>query len=395
MMRIIICDIYVKLVGHNLGHIQNILRFLEQNPTETEYVFLLNPEAKAIPSIRTSAKNVQITFFTDEEFAPHLSGMSLIKSTHFLWKTIMKYVSDWKADRLILMMVDMFQHTIGSSRPPCEITGIMFNPYPRVIPAEGTFRSKQQTAVTKARKMFTSWWMLRNKKLKKVFIFNDRQTVKTMNETLGTKIFTYLPDPVYDYPSRAGLDIRAQYGIDADKKILLAFGMIDSKKNVVNLLKGLQELSAEEATRSCLLVVGKIRDEYQAPLAEALAEAKQLRPELQVVLESRFVDDDEMESFVGQSDVISLAYINFYSSSGVIGLASRHNKPIIATKYGVVGDHTREYQLGLTVDGHKPEEIKEAFQYFLHTQKIEYPLKAKQFVEDHTSEAFIRTLLEL
>lgn len=394
-MRIIICDIYVKLVGHNLGHIQNILRFLEQNPSETEYVFLLNPEAKAIPSITTSAKNVQITFFTDEEFAPHNSGMSLIKSTQLLWKSIMKYVIDWKADKLILMMVDMFQHTIGSSRSSCEITGIMFNPYPRVIPAQGTLRAKQQTAVTKARKIFTSWWMLRNKHLKKVFIFNDRQTVKTMNETLGTKIFTYLPDPVYDYPSRAGLIIREKYGIDANRKILLAFGMIDSKKNVVNLLKGLQELSAGEASRSCLLVVGKIRAEYQTPLTEAIAEAKKLRPELQVVLESRFVDDDEMESFIGQSDVISLIYVNFYSSSGVIGLAARHNKPIIATKYGVVGDQTREYQLGLTVDGHKPEEIKEAFQYFLNNSTVEYPLRAKQFGEDHTAEAFIRTLLEL
>ena len=394
-MRVIICDIYVKLVGHNLGHIQNILRFLEQNPSETEYVFLLNPEAKTIPSIRTSAKNVQITFFTDEEFAPHTSGISLIKSTQFLWKTITKYINDWKADKLILMMVDMFQHTIGSSRTPCQITGIMFNPYPRVIPAADTLRAKQQTAITKARKIFTSWWMIRNKQLKKVFIFNDRQTVKNMNETLGTKVFTYLPDPVYDYPSRADLVIREKYKITANRKILLAFGMIDSKKNVVNLLRGLQELTAEEAAKACLLVVGKIRAEYEEPLAEAIAEAKKLRPELQVELESRFVDDDEMESFVGQSDVISLAYVNFYSSSGVIGLASRHNKPIIATKFGVVGDQTREYKLGLTVDGHKPEEVREAFQYFLHTAKPEYPQRAAQFVAEHTSEAFIRTLLEL
>jgi glycosyltransferase involved in cell wall biosynthesis len=394
-MRIIICDIYVKLVGHNLGHIQNILRFLEQNPNDTEYVFLLNPEAKNISSIRTSAKNVQITFFTDEEFAPHNSGMSLIKSTQLIWKSVMKYVSEWKADRLILMMVDMFQHTIGSTRSSCEITGIMFNPYPRVIPAEGTLRSKQQTAITKARKLFTSWWMLRNKHLKKVFIFNDKQTVKNMNETLGTKVFTYLPDPVYDYPSRAGLNIREKYGINKSKKILLAFGMIDSKKNVVNLLKGLQGLSTEEASRSCLLVVGKIRPEYEIELTNAVEEAKTLRPELQVIFESRFVDDDEMESFVGQSDVLSLVYVNFYSSSGVIGLAARHNKPIIATKFGVIGDQAKEYQLGIPVDGHKPEEIREAFRYFLNISRIEYPKSAKQFVAEHTSEAFIKALLEL
>lgn len=394
-MRIIICDIYVKLVGHNLGHIQNILRFLEQNPSDTEYIFLLNPEAKSIASVQSSARNVKIIFFTDEEFAPQLSGMSLIKSTQLLWKSIAGYVNEYQANRLILMMVDMFQHTIGSSRPLCDITGIMFNPYTRLIPGDNTLKARQKIKVTKARKLFTTWWMLRNRQLKKVFIFNDRETIKTMNETLGTKVFTYLPDPVYNYPMRTGLVIREKYGIDTNRKILLAFGMIDGKKNVVNLLRGLQELSAGEAANTCLLVVGKIFHEYEAPLAEALAEAKKLRPELQIVMESRFVDDDEMESFVNQSDVVSVAYINFYSSSGVIGVASRHNKPIIATKFGVVGDLTSQYQLGVSVDGHKPEEIKEAFRYFLQQPKTEYPKRATQFVADHSAEAFIKTLLEL
>ncbi|WP_259015896.1 glycosyltransferase [Emticicia fluvialis] len=392
-MRIIICDIYVKLVGHNLGHIQNILRYLEKNPSDREYIFLLNPEARTIPSVQTSAQNVKIIFFTDEEFAPQLSGMSLIKSTQLLWKSISRYVTDLKADRLILMMVDMFQHTIGSSRPLCTIHGIMFNPYPRLVPVDNSLKARQKTKVTKARKLFTTWWMLRNKQLKKVFIFNDYETIKTMNETLGTQAFTYLPDPVYDYPMRQGLVIREQFNIEPHRKILLAFGMIDQKKNVVNLVRGLQDLTADEAANACLLIVGKVSQVYETPLAEAIAEARKLRPELKIVMESRFVDDDEMESFINQSDIVSLAYVNFYSSSGVIGLACRHNKPIIATRFGVVGNITAEYELGVAVDGHKPEEIKEAFRFFLHQSKPKYPARAAEFVARHTPEAFIKALL--
>lgn len=393
-MRIVICDIYVKLVGHNLGHIQNILRYLEQHPSQTEYIFLLNPEAKTIPSVKTSASNIKIKFFTDEEFAPFTSGMSIVKSTQLLWKHLNKYVTDCQANRLIMMMLDMFQHTIGSSRLPCETSGIMFNPYPRVIPANDTLRAKQKSTITKARKMFTTWWMCRNSNLKKVFIFNDSETIKTMNETLGTTVFTYLPDPVYDYPTRAGLDIREKYDVSPEKKIFLSFGFIDDKKNVANVLRAMQKLSVEEASKSCLLVVGKIRPEYQAELTEALEETKNLRPELQIALESRFVDDDEMESYVSQSDVVSVAYINFYSSSGVIGLAARHNKPVIATKFGVVGDLTCEYKLGLTVDGHNTTEIKEAIQYFLQNKNA-YPERASVFVQNHSSESFIKTLLGL
>lgn len=393
-MRIVICDIYVRLVGHNLGHIQNILRFLEQHPTENEYVFLLNPEAKSIPSVQTTASNIKIVFFTDEEFVSFNSGFNIVKSTQLLWKHLIRYVADYKADRLIMMMVDMFQHTIGSSQLPCEMYGILFAPYPRVIAANDTLRGKQKATITKARKIFTTWWMCRNSRLKKVFIFNDRETIKTMNETLGTNIFTYLPDPVYDYPTRQGLDIREKYNIASDKKILLAFGFIDEKKNVVNILKAMQQLSAAEASKSCILIVGKIRQEYQDQLTQTLEETKILRPELQIALESRFVDDDEMESYVSQSDIVSVAYINFYSSSGVIGLTARHNKPIIATKFGVVGDLTRAYKLGQTVDGNNPIEIKEAIQYFLHTTHT-FPENSALFVQNHSSESFIKTLLEL
>ncbi len=393
-MRIVICDIYVNLVGHNLGHIQNILRFLEQNPSQTEYVFLLNPEAKSIPSVKTSAPNVQIIFFTDEEIAPFNSGMSIVKSTTLIWKHLMSYVTDYKADRLIMMALDMFQHTVGSTRLPCKTTGIMFSPYPRVIPENDSLRAKQKAAIIKARKIFTTWWMCRNSQLKKVFIFNDSETIRTMNETLGTNVFTYLPDPVYDYPMQAGLEIKEKYKISTEKKIFLSIGFIDEKKNVVNLLKAMQKLSSDEASKCCLLVVGKVRKEYQPQLTQALEETLKIHPTLQIIFESRFVDDDEMESYVSQSDVVSVAYINFYSSSGVIGMAARHNKPVIATKFGVVGDLTREYKLGLTVDAHNSSEIKEAMLHFIQN-KNSYPERATVFVENHNSDSFIKTLLEI
>jgi glycosyltransferase involved in cell wall biosynthesis len=393
-MRIFICDIYVRLVGHNLGHIQNILRFLESHPSKDEYIFLLNPDAQSIPSVKITATNVKIIFFTEEEFAPFNTGMTLIKSTQIIWKHINRYATDYQADKVIMMMLDMFQHTIGSSRFPCKLTGILFNPYPRVIAQDTTLRAKHKYTITRARKLFTSWWMCRNVQLKKVFIFNDRETIKNMNEALGTKIFTYLPDPVYDYPNREGLYIREKYSIPSHKKILLSFGFIDAKKNVVNLLKALQQLSADDAANICLLVVGKIHNEYKDTLMLAFDEAMKIRPELQIEFESRFVDDDEMEAYVGQSDVVSVAYINFFSSSGVIGLAARHNKPVLATKFGVVGDLTREYNLGIAVDGFNPEEITQAILTFLKTKNA-YPEKASVFVKNHSSDNFIMTLLEL
>lgn len=394
-MRIIICDIYVRLIGHNLGHIQNILQFLEKQPTsENEYIFLLNPEAKTIPSVTTSAKNVQIIFFEDHEFEAFQAGVNLIKSTQILWKHIIRYATDLYADRVIMMMIDMFQHTVGMRNFPCQIHGLLFNPYVRITPQSDSFSAKWKANFTKYRKFLTTWWMCRNPNLTKIFVFNDAETVEKMNRSLRTTVFTYLPDPVYDYPTRAGLQIREKFGIAPHKKIVLAFGFIEERKNIHNITKAMQSMRAEEATNFCLLIVGKINETYKDTVLGAVELARKTRPELQIELETRFVDDDEMEAFVGQSDIISIAYTNFFGSSGVIGLAARHNKPVLSTKHGVIGNLTREYNLGLTIDGLNYEEIKDAL-LSLAENKDAFPKRAGDFVKKHNSEAFIRALLEL
>jgi glycosyltransferase involved in cell wall biosynthesis len=322
------------------------------------------------------------------------SGIHLIKSTQILWNHIGRYAKELGADRVIMMMVDMFQHTVGKGSFPSQISGVLFSPYARITPQDDSFSGKQKALLTKFRKFLTTWWMCRNPQLRKVFVFNDMETVEKMNRHLRTDVFSYLPDPVYNYPTRADLHIREKFSIAPHKKIFLAFGFIDERKNIINILKAMQTMNAEEAENFCLLIVGKISPTYKDALMEAYASAKNTRPELQIEFETRFIDDDEMEAFVGQSDIISIAYINFFASSGVIGLAARHNKPVLATKHGVIGNLTREYNLGITIDGLNHQEMKNAL-LTLAQNKSTYPERASAFVEKHNGAAFIKALLEI
>lgn len=394
-MKILVCDIHIRLEGHNLGHVQNILRYLEMHPNEHEYVFLFNPEAATIPSVKTTASNCKIIFFTEEEFAPYLSGESIHTATMKVWKHIEKYVQQHQAERIILLMMDMFQHTVGLCRLPVEISGALFNPYPRLVPSNTNLKSVLKHKLAVFRKYLTIRWVVSNKRLRKIFIFNDLSTVQHLNKKLNTKVFSYLPDPVYNYPNAdAVLTIREKHSISSNRIIFLAFGMIDAKKNVATIIEAATLLTPQEAAKLCILVVGKVKNEYQIVLEKAIENARKYRPELQIEQEKRFVTDPEMESYVRQSDVISLAYVNFYSSSGVIGLSARHNKPILATKFGVVGEQTQAYELGITVDARKKEDITEALKKFIN-QKTTYPHFAANFVVDHSSEKFIETLFEL
>lgn len=394
-MKILVCDIHVRLEGHNLGHVQQLLHYLETHPNENEYIFLFNPVAATIPSVQTKAKNIKIIFFTEEEFAPYLSGESIHTATMKVWKHIEKYVQKYQAERMILLMMDMFQHTIGLCKLPIEISGILFNPYPRLVPSSADFKEVIKHKLAIFRKYLTVRFMARNKNIKKIFIFNDHSTVQHLNQKLNTKVFTYLSDPVLNYPNAdAFLTIREKHKIAPDRIIYLAFGMIDAKKNVATIIEAATLLPAEGASKLCILVVGKVKDDYQIVLEKAMENAQKYRPELQIEQEKRFVTDPEMESYVRQSDVISLAYVNFYSSSGVIGLSARHNKPILATKFGVVGEQTHAYELGITVDARKKEDITEALKKFINP-KTTYPHFAQKFVEDHSPEKYVTTLFEL
>jgi glycosyltransferase involved in cell wall biosynthesis len=392
-MRILINDIHVRFIGHNLGYIQNILRYLEENPSKDEYLFVLNPEAKRIPSIRCSSPKVTIIFLSDEEFEPYHS-MSLPNAASILWKSITRYAHDFRAERVILLELDIFQYEVGKVQVPFDISGIMLRPYPRVMAVENTLQSKIQTYIRRYKKIAVVWWMCRNKKLSKVFILNDAFSVSKMNKKFDTNVFTYLPDPIFDYPSKKDFNIREKYGINSNKKIFLVFGSIDEKKNVVNILKAFQDLNLAETKQYCLMIVGRIDASYQAILELSLTETYQKQPSLQIIVENQFVADDEMECFVGQSDIISLAYINFFSSSGVIGLASRHHKPIIAAKYGVVGYQTEEYELGLKVNPYDISELTKAIRYFLRNED-KYPKKANELIQNHSRDKFIETLLEI
>ncbi|MDP5120775.1 MAG: glycosyltransferase, partial [Spirosomaceae bacterium] len=239
------------------------------------------------------------------------------------------------------------------------------------------------------------WLMLRQNKLNKIFILNDHSTAAKLNTRFSTNLFTYLPDPIYDYPNDDSvLNIREKHDISTDRIILLCFGMIDAKKNVALIIDAAKELPDAVAKKLCILVVGKVREEYTTTLTQSINIAKKENTQLQIEQVNGFVTDAEMESYVKQSDWISLAYVNFYSSSGVVGLAARHNKPILATQFGVIGQQTQEYGLGISVDARKIAEITSSLEIIV-SQEHHYPRSAERFVNEHSPENFIKCLLQI
>jgi hypothetical protein len=84
--------------------------------------------------------------------------------------------------------------------------------------------------------------------------------------------------------------------------------------------------------------------------------------------------------------------INFFASSGILGMAAKHNKPSIVSNYGVVADLTQEYKLGKIVDPMNTNSLTILFQDFIENQKA-WKIDGQPYYHDHNTDAFVGTLL--
>jgi glycosyltransferase involved in cell wall biosynthesis len=82
--------------------------------------------------------------------------------------------------------------------------------------------------------------------------------------------------------------------------------------------------------------------------------------------------------------------------SGILLLAAAFEKPVISSDFGLMGELTQQYQLGLTVNAAEPSHIAKAMQRLM-SEPIEQffdPSKMKQWVAQNESQKFAATVFE-
>ncbi|AWV98944.1 glycosyltransferase [Arcticibacterium luteifluviistationis] len=386
-MNYLIVDLNIQLDGHKIGFVQQTLNWLAKNQPEHKgtFHFLVNTELQ-IPE----SANIKV-----EVLKPHTTAnfeaKTALKKYKKQWDFIKLKAGQFDAQRIVLMEFDIYQVAIGNdSKTGFDISGIWFRPYFRQVSLSKSIIPTIKFKIAKWRKQAMFRLALRNKNLHQIFILNDKVTVNAINEKHGERLF-YLPDPVFNYDISETIDIRKKYGIDKSKAIFLIFGHIDDRKNVVNILKSLEALPKEMQSEIVLLMIGKVGREYKPVLEEALNKS---RCNFQILQNDKFVSDDEMEALFAQSDLILRMNVNFFASSGIIGMAAKYNKPSLVSNYGIVADLTKEYELGLEVNPEDITAISKKFSDFINSEN-KWKIDGQQYYKDHGTEAFVTTLLDL
>lgn len=217
----------------------------------------------------------------------------------------------------------------------------------------------------------------KHKAFSRILLVNDESTACRLNSMWSTSRFACLPDPITNIDRDKVRDIRAEYGISADKTVYLLFP-IAQRKHVLDILRAIDTMDASELKDKAFIFTGKLDKEIQDEFHNMV---KSLSGKCQIVTVEGIIPYEMLFNFCYSADVYFTLYDNYHMSSGVLGYCAYFNKSVISINKGLLGQIVRSYGMGLCIDR-------------IDTDSIVGALRAKpskchsDYVDTHTIERF-------
>jgi len=175
---------------------------------------------------------------------------------------------------------------------------------------------------------------------------------------------TVIPHGPYPYPPAqwSKEELRHQFQLPVDAKVLLAFGHIRDNKNLDLVIRAIANIPD-----IYLLVAGQEQSNQQKPacyyqqLAEELGVGDRIRWHL------NYIPDHEIPGFFTVTDLVLLTYSeSFRSASGVLNIAATFRKPCLASSgQGNLRSVVEQYTLGYWIKPDCTHAIHQGIQSWL------------------------------
>ena len=348
-------------------------------------------------------KTVQFIAITPQEvnrlqtYKPGISGaIRAFKE----WSLFCKYAKLYKASQALLMYFDTLQVPfIFGQRSPCPISGIYFRPTFHYSSFNRPLSRGIKDYIQVFRERFNLTFFLRRSHLKRLFCL-DPFVVNYINQHWRVDKARYLADPVqlYDHHKTEFLDtLKSELGIDHDRQVFLMFGALTQRKGLDQVLDAIALLPADVSPKICLLMVG--------PLGSGSADKDRLKSRIstlsqtssvQIILRDQFITDQAVQPYFQIADFVLATYQKHVGMSNILVRAALAQKVVISSDYGLMGEITQKFKLGLAIDSGNPLEIARAFQRCTVTPQEEMgdPVSMKQFGEKNLAENFSSVILK-
>lgn len=383
--------------GHHAEHVQHLLRHCEE----------LRPSARLIPVVPPEmAENIQddvekaraeVEVLDGDEVQRVHSEQSRWRRSLAEWTLAETYARRLGVDHCVLLDLNWFQFALGFSSAhdiPFTLSGIYFFPFVRLTPREHSGIEYLRQGVRYVRKWAVAGWMMRNPKIEGVFVLNDPTAAEWLNERVDSSArrIESIPDPVFalDSGETAGA-FHDTYELDQDRHAFLFAGTISRRKGVIQTLEAFQKLEADEQRRCSLVLAGRLVDEVADEVALRV-ERLQQKTEVEVRTEFRFLSDAELHQALAGCDVILAPYQRTEGSSGLLGHAAQVQSPVIGPHRGLIGELIDRYELGMTVDATRNEDVAQAVRVAI-TDGIRMGDRSKEYTRVRTPKRFAERIL--
>jgi len=165
----------------------------------------------------------------------------------------------------------------------------------------------------------------------------------------------YLPDPSETLAPMSKSEARKFLGIPAECKVILVYGSLSERKGIFQLIRA---MSLPDCPKNVHVILAGAQDAgvkgfLESPAATSLVASKRLH------LVPGYIPTSLVAQLVYASDAMWIGYIDFYTMSGVLVLASRHGLPSITSQQGIVGYLSRIHGCGVPVDPRSEDSIVE------------------------------------
>lgn len=172
---------------------------------------------------------------------------------------------------------------------------------------------------------------------------------------------TVMSMPVFDLFGEAQIsrtEARAQLRLPEDAPVVLFFGMIRPYKGLHDLLVAMPSVKSHLPNVK-LLVAGEFWGDPQEYLTQIAA----LNLQECVILDNRYIPDDEVRLYLRAADVLALPYRRV-TGSAVARLAFGAGCPVIASNVGDLGEIIEDGRNGLLVPPEDPQALAAAIVRF-------------------------------
>ncbi|HEY9603282.1 MAG TPA: glycosyltransferase [Allocoleopsis sp.] len=340
---------------------------------------------------------VAITPAEEASLIPRKSSMNRALRSFQEWKLLRKYATQLGATHCLLLYFDSFQSAIASgAKLPCPFSGIYFRPTFHYRTFAGYVPSWRNRLQHWREKFVILPRIMNHPQLRSLFCL-DPFVVKPMERFRSKASAIHLPDPVqiYGVPKQHDLKtFKESLGIEPGRTVFLLFGALyDGRKGVHQVLDAISALSPDLCQKLCLLLVGQLGD--NSPIPAQLAELSQNLP-LQAIIRDGFVPEQDVQLYFQSADVILAPYQRHIGMSGILVQAAAAGRPLLSTNYGLMGEITRCWQLGLAVDATDPSEIAKGLTRFLLESSDELSDRTKMaaFAELNSAEHFASLIFQ-